>query len=568
MALAIGLFLLALGLTVSSQHTKDIVSRQDPATYSRENFVRRVFHGTAVAGNVLYIDGGEEVVVINGVKTQRPLNQTLSIDLSKSWTNSTPPTVRAIDKGSCPSLNEIILWSDPANDTIYAYGGQLSYSVPWVGGSTVPQEAFWAFKVDGKGGGSWRQLDMSDSPTWVSLTRTTGGLGASSSSAGYNLGGYAGSRTSQKTGIDGFIPIPGLQTYNYTSGAWSNNSALGYSKFGTAQVGGMVHVPSWGPAGLLVIVGGQTSPLTSWSDGGTMVSMSNITVFEPQNQTWYHQTATGDIPTQRDRFCLVGAQGGDNSTYEIFLYGGHVSGGIFGGGNQTDPAVQANAELDQVYVLSLPAFVWIKANYTSKDPRVLQSCHVVGAGGRQLLSVGGIKANFVSLEVSYQDTDPYPFGLKVFDMTAMRWTDGFNVSAEPYAPPDAVARYYSQHGKYPSKWTDSGLGDLISPPNSTSSSTPSQSPAGAAQATPRKSHTGAIVGSVVGGVGALVLIALALGAHFRSTKRRQMSEIDAMRQATRVHELDQATRPAELGSGRFPTELMGKEVEKKAVVIT
>src|SRR5579862_2928076 len=176
----------------------------------------------------------------------------------------------------------------PCQQHILRLRGELSYLVPFAGVSTVPLESFWFFQSDGNGGGTWSQLDESDDPTWVSLTRTAGGLWATSANAGFNLGGYAGSRTSQRTDIDGFIPIPGLQSYNYTTGAWTNNSALGYSTFGTAQAGGMVHIPTWGPAGILVMVGGQTSPLNTWSDGGIMVPMSNITVFDPQSQTWYH----------------------------------------------------------------------------------------------------------------------------------------------------------------------------------------------------------------------------------------------------------------------------------------
>jgi Kelch motif len=487
------------------------------------------------------------------------VNQTLSLDFSKSWDNNTFPNVRTIPKSSCPSLNEIILWPDPTNNSFYAYGGELSYLVPFASSSTVPLESFWIFKADGNGGGSWSQLDMSDNPTWISLTRTAGGLWAASRNAGFNLGGYAGSRTSQRTGIDGFIPIPGLQTYNYTTGGWTNNSALGYSTFGTAQAGGMVHVPTWGPAGLLVMVGGQTSPLNTWSDGGTMVPMSNITVFDPQSQTWYHQTALGEVPSQRTRFCTVGVRGGDNSTYEIYLYGGLVGGGIFGGGNQTDAAVQQNAGMDEVYVLSLPGFVWFKANYTSKDPRVLHTCHLVG--GRQLLSVGGTTSSFVNLAASYNDTDPYPYGMKVFDMTEMQWAEGFNATAAPYVPPDAITAYYSQNGKFPSKWTDPGLKDLFSPTHSPTP-TPIPTPPPSPPPKPQKTPTGAIVGGAIGGVGLVALIALALITHFRHIKRSSHTAYEADTIKRHVHELERAERPVEMGPSRFATELMGTEIIK------
>ena len=245
------------------------------------------------------------------------MNSTLAIDLSSSFSTlskNNEVQIREINKGSCPNFNYIRFWTDVAANTVYAYGGEFSYLNPWVGSTTVPLESFWSFTPNSDGG-TWRSLDQS-SPRFGTITRPTGGSVASSDIGGFNLGGYAGQFGSQKTNIDGFIPIPGLQFYNFTSQEWFNNSARAYAFEGTAEWSGTAYVPSWGTAGLLVAFGGQTSPnISQYVDGAAYLSMSNISLFDPTTQMWYYQEATGDIPSQRDKFCVVGISGGDDSTY-------------------------------------------------------------------------------------------------------------------------------------------------------------------------------------------------------------------------------------------------------------
>lgn len=159
-------------------------------------------------------------------------------------------------------------------------------------------------------------IDLHSDSIWDTLTRPAYGLATSGGPGGFNLGGYANSHISQKTDIESQIPVPGLQFFNYESHKWLNNSALGYSAIGTAVNGGMVHVPSWGSAGLLVILGGQTADsLSTFNDGQYYTPLSNISLFDPVTQTWYHQEATGSVPDERDRFCVAGVRGGDNSTF-------------------------------------------------------------------------------------------------------------------------------------------------------------------------------------------------------------------------------------------------------------
>lgn len=109
--------------------------------------------------------------------------------------------------------------------------------------------------------------------------------------------------------------------------------------------------------------------------------MSEITVFDvnflygngsDSNSTgaWYRQTASGDIPDPRYRFCAVGSTTPDNGTFTIYMFGGRKDGTFY----------------DQLYALSLPSFTWIKL-WQGSSPRAGHTCHLVN--DREIMTFGG-----------------------------------------------------------------------------------------------------------------------------------------------------------------------------------
>lgn len=105
--------------------------------------------------------------------------------------------------------------------------------------------------------------------------------------------------------------------------------------------------------------------------------------------------------------------------------------------NLTSSEKNANEALDEVWVLSLPAFAWFKANYSSSATRYRHTCNLVGKS--QMLSLGGLDPN----DQRSLSVDPAPQGIRMFDLTAMRWSQGYNASAEPYVSPQVVKEWYS-----------------------------------------------------------------------------------------------------------------------------
>ena len=180
-------------------------------------------------------------------------------------------------------------------------------------------------------------------------------------------------------------------------------------------------------------------------------------------------------------------------------------------------ALKNIAALDEVYVLSVPSFVWFKVNYTSSNPRVDHTCIV--AGNRQMLSIGGLNPSATSQIAAFNDTDPFWQGIKVFDLTLLQWTNHYNASAAPYTVPTAVAAHYAAGSRYPSAWSSDDLETwFVKPINK--AATPIKPPAqdspqhGASSKTNSKAT---VVGGAVGGTAGLVIVGLVL--YFLARKR-------------------------------------------------
>lgn len=105
---------------------------------------------------------------------------------------------------------------------------------------------------------------------------------------------------------------------------------------------------------------------------------------------------------------------------------------MYGGQDRREGGIKTD-----MYVLSLPGFVWFKVNGTSAA-RSSHQCIV--ANNRQLLVVGGFGANS-----TYTVQDDWAQGLGVFDLTALAWKDRYDADAQPYEPAPAIADWYS-HG--------------------------------------------------------------------------------------------------------------------------
>lgn len=131
----------------------------------------------------------------------------------------------------------------------------------------------------------------------------------------YVLGGFESSQTAlAAANLDQNIPVPGLVQFDMSTKKFSNSTAGGYSYNGTAEKGAMHYVPSFGPKGLFVVLGGDDF----WHpDAEQLTDLETISIYDPSSERWFNQTTTGNIPQPRKEFCLAGIPS-NNATYEMY----------------------------------------------------------------------------------------------------------------------------------------------------------------------------------------------------------------------------------------------------------
>ena len=172
------------------------------------------------------------------------------------------------------------------------------------------------------------------------------------------------------------IASPGLQMLDTSTSTptWTSETP-GSPLLSAAQ---MVYVRS-GEAGVLVAFGGVDPNDHSEFNSdtlGTYRDMSQIFIFDIASQTWYNTTATGDVPVGRINMCAGVSSAPDDTSFQILIYGGYNL--RFG-----NPA-------NDMYVLSLPSFTWIKVTPPNPDPYGRWEHTCVVWQDAQMLVVGGL----------------------------------------------------------------------------------------------------------------------------------------------------------------------------------
>ena len=250
-------------------------------------------------------------------------NDTYSIDLSTSWTNQTVHITQIIK--TAPVLNLGTLWLDPTGTSFYAWGGEVSHTAGTVKNiGAYPGNAVYQF-VPNVSLGSWNQVGSAVKSDLDNLLRPVSGAGAFGNGAGYLYGGYTNQWSNDalmNSPTD--FPLPGIVSYDITANSWSNISSQSFTQSDSERYGQMEFVPGFGPAGLLISMGGgiygESGTLRVQSLSSLLSTFQQVTIFEPTSRKWYTQTTTGQVPDPRANFCSVGVAG-NNGTFEVsFLY--------------------------------------------------------------------------------------------------------------------------------------------------------------------------------------------------------------------------------------------------------
>ncbi|OCK74540.1 hypothetical protein K432DRAFT_429967 [Lepidopterella palustris CBS 459.81] len=508
------------------------VAQLDPVI----NMCSRWQHSSTVKNDVLYIDGGIETFRLNSENyTMGPnvpntvgVNEnTITVLMNSSWNWWTNITETSLNKstnptdGSTPPTGIIRgafyqgLSSDPR---VFTFGG-----TSYMGNQSFP---------------GWRQLQSSATPLWSydtlkkvwepfssPLTVTPNyGFAAEAADQGlaFYLNGQIDNGTMYTTNylVNNTLNLPGMVVIDMINQTFANISTPGLTEGTWPRVGGvMEYVPSIGRSGVLVALGGayrNTSGPGNFS-AQSLATFDTVDVFDiasylenhTNNGTWYSQSTSGSIPPPRIDSCVVLASAPDNSSHNIYLYGGR------------DPTTPNITLYDDIYALSLPSFIWTNIYGPGSSPRWGHTCHIVGAGKRQLLTVGG------SLNKTLNDCDWEVRGVAIYDLSAALWGTVFNANAPAYNVTPAIVKAVggTANGSATVKepvggYNNTALAAVMSATRTTSAVASASSTTSATSSPKRKPHAGEIVGAVIG---SLAFVAIAIGAVWYTLHRRHIA---------------------------------------------
>lgn len=283
--------------------------------------------------------------------------------------------------------------------------------------------------------------------------------------------------------------------------------------------------------GIGVLFGGRRQPTTD-----TMESMGEVLVYNSATDSWYKQTTTveggGNFPNGRMNFCAVAASAPDNSSHNIYMYGGESS--------QATPTAYSD-----LWILSVPSFRWMRVNVPS-EARKSVTCTVVGQ--KYLMSYGGIRQGWGS-EGNGDSCDDDTFGMRLFDMSSLTWTTQYDgppaAGKKAYTVPKIVQSAIGgdDQGKAtvtaPSRGFDAAaLSTIFLKATSTSTSTSTSTATSTNNAAPtpesKKMNVGAIAGGVLGGLAVIILILIGVLLLLKR-KKRQQKERAALEQVPLYH---------------------------------
>ncbi|KAI5817929.1 hypothetical protein BZA77DRAFT_28968 [Pyronema omphalodes] len=270
---------------------------------------------------------------------------------------------------------------------------------------------------------------------------------------------------------------------------------------------------------------GQLVHLTTKDDeilinfGGSNPGQRNMTdflIYSTKHSTWFnfHSSQTDPLPPPRSWFCTAVVSAPDNSSHQIFMYGGG-----------TDD--NAMASTDTVWVLSIPSFDWIQLpggsqNTSIKLPRERREPTCLRVGKKYMMSWGGAPKSGCEEDGAHN--------VFLLDMTSGSWVNEFNPDDDYEVPQKVVdviggtkkggATKLEPDGSF----RDPQLARLMTFNTGPNNGQTSDALLSGNHSTSNKATTGAIVGGVVGGIAGLAIIGGAVFYMLRAKRNDNPSE--------------------------------------------
>ncbi|KAJ6263725.1 hypothetical protein Dda_2295 [Drechslerella dactyloides] len=334
---------------------------------------------------------------------------------------------------------------------------------------------------------------------------------------------YGGGQGSGLYGRDGGLV---LFEANTTPPRWSfipeSDSAFGVATPSTLN-GAIVYLPV-GEQGILVLMGGYdtTKRGNLFKEGSGLDfdprPLSDIYIYDIAANIWNVITATGDssnsVPTARTEFCIVANSSPDGSYHNIVFYGGwsQLLGKTFA----------------DVWVLSLPAFQWIKVDdennpdtrITRNDlnnianPNVGRTRHKCNLyKDNQMIVTGGIVSQVGDLKLNIDACNSSHPPILVLDTNTFVWKASVDPEGEEYRVPGVVRNSVRNQREPSDGWPNTRLENLFSSAISTTASSSTSAPTSNTTGGPDDSTTGnsAAAGGSNSGISTGAIVGIAVG---------------------------------------------------------
>ncbi|KAL9595979.1 MAG: hypothetical protein Q9219_006102 [cf. Caloplaca sp. 3 TL-2023] len=453
------------------------------------------------------------------------------IDLSRKWYNADRAiwkhvAKRTKDSGSDPpSLNKGAIFSN--GSSLWLYGGYLSKKSPEY--SRMPTNGIWRYDIATD---QWTQPPVKDD----NIQRLFGGTTVQAGNLNaFYLGGVTPDNSSTETPVTdpkGY-QARGLLAFDESEQSFSNISTVTMNTFGTVEYGYLSYIEFFGSKGVLVTFGGSSGLGRPYGASSTYTTfnfgMKTVAIYDIASQSWYQQPTTGEVPLSGNGGCSVAVSAADHSSHSIYVFGG----------------LEDRGELDdQLYILSLPSFIWIRVPQGG-GWRSGHKCHVMGSN--HMLVVGG------SNKTACDSGPRFSQGLGIFSLNDHEWRSS-------YEPTDGSAPYYI-HSSISSVigGDTTGGATKLTPedgyssdalriimqgqgPGPAQSPKPTQTAPSTANSAPQSSsfsHTGVIIGSVIGGA---VLVSIILGLiwfnkyRLRRSQQQHTHDVDSNKEVSETYE--------------------------------
>ncbi|KAI0141493.1 kelch domain-containing protein [Pestalotiopsis sp. NC0098] len=378
---------------------------------------------SALLNGTVYIYGGEAKSA-GDQDTNTWNNNFLTLDLTKSWSTSSPPLTGLPQPSGPPAVALGYLWNDYNN--LYLYGGEFADNPT----ATPEAVSTWQYSPASS---SWTEFQNPQTSqgnystaSGIAVQRAAEGAGISVPELGrsWYFGGHLDylttpdwsdqvARVYLKSMLEFTHPgyanngVDSLQAVGAADGGVYRNITEGGIQNGTGfserADGALVFVPGWGPSGIILGLGGGSTENNDTAD--EFASMSTIDVYDIETSEWYHQQTSGDTPNVRVNPCAVIFSAPDASSFNIYMYGG-----------QNLLPVAGQTQYTDMYILTIPSFTWIKVDINSSNEPAARAGHTCHPRDGQMIVIGGYIGN---------TTDCDKPGIHNFDASSLQWKDSF-----------------------------------------------------------------------------------------------------------------------------------------------